>query len=222
MREQATRFADAKAKGDNDGLRKVKQALSDLTEKFMKDVDADEKDGLLPDVVETWKGQVLAVVKDALEFLVHFEEGDSAPEPESGLGPLKKAIGAATHLTEAVAKEVQDHSEERLRELAKKLGAAKKEMMAMNRGLMVGQSASLAIEAHELAGRAREAIKASRETIKAALRGMGKPQTYQRSAAPPGPRAHPLQGRLWGAWAPHGRRGASQQPQLGPRRARRL
>jgi hypothetical protein len=77
------------------------------------------------------------------------------------------------HLTEAVAKEVQDPSEERLRDLARKLGAAKKEIMAMNRSLMVGQSANLATEAHELASEAGEAIKASRETIKAALRGMG-------------------------------------------------
>jgi hypothetical protein len=45
--------------------------------------------------------------------------------------------------------------------------------MAMNRSLMVGQSANLATEAHELASEAGEAVKASRETIKAALRGMG-------------------------------------------------
>jgi hypothetical protein len=38
-----------------------------------------------------------------------------------------------THLTEAVTKEVQDPSKERLRDLARKLGAAKKEIMAMNR-----------------------------------------------------------------------------------------
>jgi hypothetical protein len=50
MREQVTRFADAKAKGDKAGLMKVKQALHNLTEKFMKDVEAGEKDGLSPDV----------------------------------------------------------------------------------------------------------------------------------------------------------------------------
>jgi hypothetical protein len=75
MREQVTRFTDAKAKGDNAGLMRVKLALSGITEEFMKDVEADEKDGLAPDVVETWKGQALAIVKDALEFLVHFGEG---------------------------------------------------------------------------------------------------------------------------------------------------
>ncbi len=41
-----------------------------------------------------------------------------------------------THLGEALTKEVQDPSEERLRDLARKLGAAKKEIMAMSRSLM--------------------------------------------------------------------------------------
>jgi hypothetical protein len=127
MREQVTRFTDAKAKGDNAGLMRVKLALNDIVEKFMKDVDTDEKDGLAPDVFETWKGQAFAIVKDALEFLDHFGEGGPASKPEDSLGPLRKAIGVVTHLAEAVAKEVQDPSEERLRDLARKLGAAKKE-----------------------------------------------------------------------------------------------
>jgi hypothetical protein len=83
-----------------------------------------------------------------------------------------------------VTKEVQDPSEERLRDLARKLGAAKKEIMAMNRCLMVGQSATLATEAHELASEAGEAIKASRETIKAALRGMGSGLRHIRGQRP--------------------------------------
>ncbi len=126
MREQVTRFTDAKAKGDNAGLMRVKLALSGITEKFMKDVEADEKDGLAPNVVETWKGQALAIMKDALEFLVHFGEGDPAPKPEDSLGPLRKAIGVVTYLTEAVAKEAQDPDEERLRDLARKLGPRKR------------------------------------------------------------------------------------------------
>ncbi len=50
MREQVTRFTDAKAKGDNAGLMRVKLALSDIVEKFMKDMDKDEKEDWLP----TW------------------------------------------------------------------------------------------------------------------------------------------------------------------------
>jgi hypothetical protein len=213
MREQVARFPDAKAKGDNAGLMRVKLALSGITEKFMKGVEADEKDGLAPDVVETWKGQALAIVKDALEFLVHFCEGGPASKLEDSLGPLRKAIGVVTHLTEAVAEEVQDPSEERLRDLARKLGAAKKEIMAMNRSLMVGQSASLATEAHELASEAGEAIKASRETIKAALRGMGAALDISEvngpTRAPRPPPARPAMGSLNAAWAPRGQSAAS-------------
>ncbi len=36
MREQVTRFTGAKAKGDNAGLMRVKLALGDIMEKFMK------------------------------------------------------------------------------------------------------------------------------------------------------------------------------------------
>ncbi len=173
MREQVTRFNGARAKGDNTGLMRVKLALNDILEKFMKDVDKDEEDGLAPDVVKTWKNQAYAVVKEAAQFLEHFDEGGPASKPEDSLGPLRGAIGAPTHLAEAVTKEVQDPSEERLRDLPRKLGAAKKEIMAMSRSLMVGQSASLATEAHRLANNAGEVIKSSRETIKAALRGLG-------------------------------------------------
>ncbi len=99
-----------------------------------------------------------------------------------------------TLLTEAVAKEAQEPAEERLRDLTRKLGAAKKEIMAMNRSLMVGQPGSLATEAHELASEAGEAIKASRETIKAALRGMGSASDISEPVAPPGPRVRLRQG----------------------------
>ncbi len=139
----------------------------------MKDVDKDEKDGLAPDVVKTWKDQVYEVVKEALEFLDHFSGENPTSKPEDSLAPLRKAIETATHLAEAVAKEIQDPSEERLRDLARKLGAAKKEIMALSRCLMVGQAASIATEAKGLAGDAGEDIKSSRETIKAALRGLG-------------------------------------------------
>ncbi len=112
-------------------------------------------------------------MKEAVEFFKHFSEGDPTSKPEDSLGPLRRAIGAATHLAEAVTKEVQDPSEERLRDLARKLGAVKKEIMAMSKSLMVGRSASLATEAHGLASNAGEVIKSSRETIKEALRGLG-------------------------------------------------
>jgi hypothetical protein len=173
MREQVTRVSRARASGDNASLMRIKPVLYDLVEQYMKDVDKDEKDGLAPDVVKTWKDQVYEVVKEALEFLDHFGWENPASQPEDSLAPLKKTIEAATHLAETVAKEIQDPSEERLRDLARKLGVAKKEIMALSRSLMVGQAASIATEANRLASDAGEAIKSSQETIKAALRGLG-------------------------------------------------
>jgi hypothetical protein len=146
---------------------KVKQTLHNLMENYMKDLEADEKDGLSPDVVKMWKEGALDIARDALEFLKHFGEGDPASRLDDALGPLRKAVGGVASLTEAVAKEVQEPDEERLRDLARKLGAAKKEIMALNRSLVVGQPANLATEAHKLAREAGEALRASREIIKA-------------------------------------------------------
>jgi hypothetical protein len=218
MREQVTRFNGARANGDNAGLMRVKLALNDVLEKFMKDVDKDEEDRLAPDVVETWKGQAYAAMKEAVEFFKHFSEGDPASKPEDSLGPLRKAIGAATRLAEAVTKEVQDPSEERLRDLARKLGAAKKEIMAMSRSLMVGWSASLATEAQGLAGDTGEVIKSSRETIKAALRGLGAASDISEVSGPtrvlrPLP-TRPVLGNFNAEWAPGSQPAASVWPPL--------
>jgi hypothetical protein len=111
-------------------------------------------------------------------------------------------------LTEAVAKGVQEPDEEGLRDLARKLGTAKKEIMAMNRSLVVGQPASLATEANALASEAGEAIRASQETIKAALRGKGAASDISEASGPTGaphpPPARPALGILATAWAPRG------------------
>jgi hypothetical protein len=60
-----------------------------------------------------------------------------------------------------------------LRDLGRRLGVIKKELMAPNRELMVSQPPALAVEAHELAVEAEEAIKASQKAMKAALRSLG-------------------------------------------------
>jgi hypothetical protein len=60
-----------------------------------------------------------------------------ASGPDNALGPLRKAIGKIASLAEAVTKGVQEPDEEELRDLARKLGTAKKEIMAMSRGLVV-------------------------------------------------------------------------------------
>ncbi len=145
MREQVTRFSGARASGDNATLMRIKPALYDMVEKYMKDMNKDEEDGLAPDVVKTWKDQVYIVVKEVLAFFEHFSGEKPAPKPEHSLAPLRKAIETATHLAEIVAKGIQDPREERLRDLARKLGTAGKEVMALSRSLMVGQAASIQV-----------------------------------------------------------------------------
>ncbi len=176
MREQVTRFSGAWASGDNATLAKIEPALQELVDKYMADVDKDEEDGLAPDVVQTWKEQANQIVNEAILFFDGFiEDGSapSAPKPADSLAPLRMAIGIATYTMEAVAKEIQDPDEVRLRCFAKQLGTSKKEIMALSRSLMVGQVASITIEATRLASEAGEAIKSSREMIRAALRGLG-------------------------------------------------
>jgi hypothetical protein len=134
---------------------------------------------------------------------------DPASRPDDALGPLRKAIRKIASLAEPVTKGVQEPDEEELRDLARKLGAAKKEIMALNRGLVVGQPATIATEANELASEAGEAIKTSRETIKAALRGMGAASDISEISGPAGalrlPPARPVMGSLAPpAWAPRG------------------
>ncbi len=113
MREQVSKYATAKDKGNNADLMRVKQALPNLLTGYMKDLETDEKDGLSSDVVETWKEAALDITKDALEYLSHFGV-DPASRPDDALGPLRKAIGKVATLTEAVTKGVQEPDEEGL------------------------------------------------------------------------------------------------------------
>ncbi len=94
-------------------------------------------------------------------------------EDEGALGLLRRAIGKVATLGEAVTKGVLETDEGELRDLAKKLGAIKRELMTLGRGLMVSQPPAKATEAHELVSEAEEAIRSSQRMIKAALRGLG-------------------------------------------------
>jgi hypothetical protein len=193
--------------------------LLELVDKYMADVNKDEEDGLAPDVVQTWKDQAYKIVNEALHFFDGFIEDGSAPsvlsvpKPADSLAPLRKAIEIATYTMEAVAKEVQDPSEIRLRGLAKQLGTSKKEIMALSRSLMVGQAASIAIEATRLASDAVEAIKSSREMIRAALRGLGAASDISEASGPTRAQQPPPSGLALGdlnaGWATGSRPAAS-------------
>jgi hypothetical protein len=108
-----------------------------------------------------------------------------------------------------VTKGVLEPDEEELRDLAKRLGAVKKELMTMGRDLMVNQPAATATEAHELVSEAEEAIKAHQRTIKAALRGLGAASDISEASSlnvpPRPPPVRPTMGNLAApAWPPQG------------------
>jgi hypothetical protein len=175
-----------------------------------------EQEGLSPDVVEKWKQAALDLTEDVMKYVGQLGT-NPASAPEGVLGPLRQAIGKIAALSEAVTLGVQEPDEEELRDLAKRLGAAKKELMAMGRDLMVNQPADTATEAHELVSGAGEAIKASRETIKAALRGMGAASDISEisclAGLPRPPLARPSMGNLAPpAWPPQGTPAASVWP----------
>jgi hypothetical protein len=208
MREQVSKCATAKEKGNNADLMRVKQALPPLLLKYLKDLEMDEKDGLSSDVVETWKQAALDLTGDVLKYVGQLGV-NPASGPDDALRPLRRAIGKIASLTEAVTREGQERDEGALRDLAGKLGAAKKEMMTMSRDLVVNQPATAATEAHELASEAGEAIRASRETIKAAPRGMGAASDISEisclAGVPRPPPARPAMGDLAPpAWPPKG------------------
>jgi hypothetical protein len=115
-----------------------------------------------------------------------------------------------------MAKEIQDPDEAALRCYAKQLGNSKKEVMALSRSLMVGQAASIAVEATRLANEAGEAIKSSREVIRAALRGLGAASDISEASGPTRaqrpPPSRPVMGDLDPDWAAGPRAAASGWP----------
>jgi hypothetical protein len=98
---------------------------------------------------------------------------DVGSEEEDALGPLRRTLGRIASLSEAVAHGMSEPEEGGLRDLGRKLGIVKKELMALSRELMVSQPPALAAEAHKLASKAEEAIRAGQKAIKVVLRGLG-------------------------------------------------
>jgi molybdenum-dependent DNA-binding transcriptional regulator ModE len=83
---------------------------------------------------------------------------DVCSEEKDALGPLRWALGRIASLNEAVTQAVVTPEEGRLRDLGRKLGVAKKELMALDRDMMTSQAPALALEAHDLAREAEDVI----------------------------------------------------------------
>jgi hypothetical protein len=144
-----------------------------------------------------WKKTALGLTKDTMEYLSRMGR-DVGAEGEGALGPLRRALGRVASLGEAVTKEVLEPEEGELRDLAKRLGAVKRELMTLGKGLMVNQPPATATEASELISEAEEAIRSSQRTIKAALRGLGVASDISEASSldVPSPLQRPVMGSL--------------------------
>jgi hypothetical protein len=171
MQAEVNKFVAAKAKGNMADLMRVKEDLPAQLRKYLGDIEADQGEGQSSDTTEKWRKAALYLMKDAMEYLSGLGRNVGSTE-EGVLGPLRWAIGKVATLSEAVTKGVLEPDKEELRDLAKRLGTVKKELMTMGGDLMVNQPAARATEAYELVSEAEEAIKANRGIIKAAFRGL--------------------------------------------------
>jgi hypothetical protein len=116
---------------------------------------------------------------------------DVANKEEDVLGPLRRAMGRIASLSEAVNVAKAAPEEGELRDLGRKLGLAKRELMALGRDLMMSQVPTLAAKAHDLAKEAGDAIKSGQKEIKVALRRLGVASDISEAGSldlPPSPR----------------------------------
>jgi hypothetical protein len=131
---EVNKFKAAMAQGNMADLMRVKRTLPAQLGKYLEDIKVDEGEGISSDVTGKWRDTALGLTKSAMEYLSMF--GESAGTVEEGaLGPLRRAIGKVAVLSEAVTKGVVEPDEAELRDLAKRLGAVKKELMTMGREL---------------------------------------------------------------------------------------
>jgi hypothetical protein len=224
IREHATMLAGARLNGDNTTVESIRQAALKLVGEFMEAVDKDKDDGLDLDTARVWKDQVQEITVQAKLDQPPGGGGRSKAGPTAATGaadrlaPLKTVIEQATHTMEAAAKEMLDPDETTLRGFGKQLGNSKKEIMAVSKGLMMDQSAGVAMEATRLASEACDAIKASRESIRTALRGLGAASDISEASGPTRtqwpPSARPAVGNIDPEWATGTRPTASGCAQL--------
>jgi hypothetical protein len=187
----------------------------------MEAVDRNKDDGLDPDTARLWKDQVHEIATQAkLDQLLEGVKSKAGPTTSAKeadrIAPLRSVIEQATYTMEAAAKEIQDPDETILRGFGKQLGNSKKEIMGISKGLMMNQSAGVAMEASRLANEACDAIKTSREAIRAALRELGVASDISEASGPTRAQWQPSARPVVGNIDPSGQRGFVRRPQDGP------
>ncbi len=140
-----------------------------------------------------------AMVRLVDEFMVAVDK-----DKDNGLDPDTAQMWK-DQVHEITTKAKLDLDETILRGFGKQLGNSKKEIMAVSKDLVVGQSAGVAMEATRLASEACNAIKVSRESIRAALRELGAASDIFEASGPTRaqlpPSARPVVGNIYPEWA---------------------
>jgi hypothetical protein len=119
LQAQVIKYAIAMIQGKMADLMRVKQALPPLLQKYLEDLEADEREGLSSDIVEKWRQDALDLTQDAMKYVSKLGTAEGSA-PEGVLGPLRRAIGKVATLFEAVTKGVQEPDEEELHDLARR------------------------------------------------------------------------------------------------------
>jgi hypothetical protein len=172
MEAEVSKFKVASTQGNMAHLMRVIEVLSAQLKKYLENIEADKEGRVSSNVTGKWKKAALDLTKDAMEYLSRIDRV-AGTEGKDALGPLRRALGKAASLGEAVTAGVSEPEEGGLCDLAKRLEAVKKELMALSRELMVSQPPASALEVNELVSEAEEAIRSSQRSIKAVLRGLG-------------------------------------------------
>jgi hypothetical protein len=166
------KLKEAGKRGEMAGLMRGSDTLTSQLREYLKGIEADEEDGVSSDTTGKWKKAAEDLTDNILEELKGMGR-DVGSEEEDALGPLRRAMGRIASLNEAVNLAKAAPEEGQLRDLGRKLGMAKKELMVLGRDLVMNQVPTLAAETHDLAGKAEDAIRAGQMVVKAALRGLG-------------------------------------------------
>jgi hypothetical protein len=112
------------------GLTRGRDALTTQLKEFLKGIEANEGDGVSFDTTGKWKKAATYLTGNILAELKGMGRNVGS-EKENALGPLRRAMGRIASLNEAVVLAKAAPEEGRLRDLGRKLGVAKKELVML-------------------------------------------------------------------------------------------